>query len=102
MIIVLGRVEVDPPHLAPWIQAVRNVEAATRLEAGCLSYAFGQDVASPGIFWLCESWTDLASIEAHLQTAHIEAFRAATASLKVRSFLAKRYDAGGETILISR
>lgn len=102
MIIVLGRVEVNPADLGPWIEAVKRVEASTRAEAGCLSYAFGRDSASPEIFWLCESWTDLESLTTHLASPHVAEFRAAIAPLGVPGFVAKRYDADGETVLISR
>lgn len=102
MIIVLGKVEVEVADRVAFIQAVSALEAATRLEAGCISYAFGQDSAQPDLFWLCESWSDLAALTAHLETSHIAAFRAATAPLNVRSFVAKRYDASNEVILISR
>lgn len=102
MVIVLGKVEVEPTDRETFIHAVSAVELATRQEVGCISYAFGQDSTRNDLFWLCESWSDLAALTAHLETPHIAAFRAAIAPLKVRSFIAKRYDAENEVILISR
>ena len=102
MVIVLGKIEVELADREAFVQAVRTVELATRLETGCISYAFGQDSARPDWFWLCESWCNLTALTEHLATPHIAAFRAATAPLKVRSFIAKRYDVENETILISR
>ena len=102
MVIVLGRVEVEQKDRAAFLEAVSAIEKETRLEAGCFSYAFGQDSANSEIFWLCESWADAGTLAAHLETPHIAAFREAIALLAVRSFKASRYDASNETILISR
>jgi quinol monooxygenase YgiN len=102
MVVVLGRVEIEPEDVEAFVIAVREVEAATRQEAGCLSYAFGQDVASPHLFWLSESWMDHASLAAHREAPHILEFRAAQESIRFRMFVAKRYDASGETVLVSR
>ena len=102
MVIVLGKVEVELADRDAFVKAVTAVELATRQEAGCFSYAFGQDSANPQCFWLCESWADVSTLDAHLATPHIAAFREAIAPLKVRSFVAKRYTGSDETILISR
>jgi quinol monooxygenase YgiN len=102
MVIVLGKVHVEPADLGTFVEAAKQVEAGTRQEAGCLSYAFGQDLADPLRFWLCESWTDSAALDAHGQTAHIAAFRAAIAGIRFRQFIVMKYDASNESLLMSR
>lgn len=102
LVIVLGRVEVQPENRDAFITAARTVEAATRQEPGCINYAFAQDLSDENLFWLSEGWIDGESLAAHGQTTHIAQFRAAIAAIPFRRFLVKRYDAGGETILASR
>ena len=102
MIIVLGKVEVEPEDRQAFVQSARKVEAATRLEPGCFTYSFAQDLSNPDLFWLSESWADLVSLNAHGQTPHIMTFRAEIGPQKIRSFVAKRYEASGEFVLVSR
>jgi len=45
----------------------------TRSEKGCLAYDLNRDVKMPTHYVLYERWQNLASLEAHLQSAHIAA-----------------------------
>jgi len=102
MIIVIGKVIVEPEDREAFMRSARAVEAATRQESGCIHYAFAQDLTDANLFWLSESWTDIPSLDAHGNTAHIAVFRKETAAQKLRLFVAKRYEGTGETVLVSR
>ena len=39
----------------------------TRLEAGCLEYAFSADAEQPGLVRLIELWESMGDLKAHLQ-----------------------------------
>ena len=101
VIVVLGEVQVEESDLAAFQQCISEVEAATRQEPGCFTYAFGQDAATPTQFWLSETWADQASLNAHGQTSHIAKFRSAIGALKVRRFIVKRYEAGPEFVMVN-
>jgi quinol monooxygenase YgiN len=45
--------------------------APTRKEKGCLAYDLNRDAKSPTQYLLYERWENLASLEAHLKSAHI-------------------------------
>lgn len=78
MIIILGRVEVDPsrvPALRPAMQAMMR---ATFEESGCLSYSLalehdGADGA-PAVITIAERWADEAAIRAHMDSPHMVEF----------------------------
>ena len=55
--------------------------APTRAEAGCLFYDFYADNNDPCLFLFFEEWESRAHLEAHLQSPHLQACRAATADL---------------------
>jgi quinol monooxygenase YgiN len=45
----------------------------TRLERGCLNYDLHVRPDDPAQFLFHENWTDKASLDAHLQSAHVQA-----------------------------
>ena len=50
---------------------------ASRAEDGCLVYSYAEDVAEPGLIRVFEVWRDQAALDAHFQTPHLAAWRAA-------------------------
>jgi quinol monooxygenase YgiN len=51
--------------------AFAKATKATRKEKGNLRYELNRDLKMPSLYILYERWQDLASLEAHLQSAHI-------------------------------
>lgn len=47
----------------------------TCAEAGCVTYELHQNTADPTDFTFIEEWTDDASLDAHLESAHLAAAR---------------------------
>ena len=45
----------------------------TRRESGCLNYDVHQSTEEPGKFLFHENWASKAALDAHLQSAHIQA-----------------------------
>ncbi len=56
--------------------ALAALVAPTRKEAGCLNYDLHQAADSPAKFLFHENWTSKAQLDAHLQSAHIQAMAA--------------------------
>ena len=46
--------------------------AASRAEAGCVAYAYAEDVIEPGLLRVNEAWTDRAALDAHFETPHMK------------------------------
>ena len=56
MIVVAGRVAIDPSQRDEAIRAAKEVMEETAKEAGCISYVFSSDLSDPGVFRIFEEW----------------------------------------------
>jgi len=63
-----------PGHEAALREAIRTVEAPTRLEPGCLSYQAFQSVRVSGEFYVHSRWRDRAAFELHASLPHTVQF----------------------------
>ncbi len=94
MIVVSGIVEVGAASVEAAVGAAAEMARATREEPGCLSYAFYQDVESPGRFRVFEEWESEAALEDHFKTAHMATFREALGGLEILGRDIKLYVVG--------
>lgn len=76
-LVIAGTVRVPPENLDRFRPHMQAMLAASRAEDGCLTYSYAVDVAEPGLVRVFEAWRDQAAIDAHFQTPHMAAWRAA-------------------------
>lgn len=76
-LIIAGTVRVPPENLDRFRPHMQAMLDASRAEDGCLTYSYAADVADPGLVRVFEAWRDQAAIDAHFQTPHMAAWRAA-------------------------
>lgn len=100
MILIQGYIKVSPDNVARLKEAAAPLIAATRQEAGCLAYAFAEDIGEPGLIHIAERWADDAALAAHNKAPHLAAFMGAMPTLGVAGVRIARYDASGEKVLI--
>ena len=81
----LENIEGFRPHMLAML-------TASQAEDGCLDYAYAPDVAEPGLIRVFEVWRDQAAIDAHFQTPHMAAWRAAWPSFGVSDRRLFAYD----------
>jgi quinol monooxygenase YgiN len=66
-------------------QALRDallaVRAPTRAEKGCINYDLHISPDDPGLLVFHENWESKEDLDAHLQSPHIDAFRAVAPDL---------------------
>lgn len=55
---------------------------ATNEEAGCLHYAFAQDIADPDLIRISERWESQEALAAHGASPHMAAFNKAMGSVQ--------------------
>ncbi|MFM5949280.1 MAG: putative quinol monooxygenase [Novosphingobium sp.] len=55
---------------------------ATNEEAGCLHYAFAQDISDPDLIRISERWESQEALAAHSASAHMAEFNKAMGSVK--------------------
>jgi quinol monooxygenase YgiN len=63
----------------------------TRAEDGCITYELHQNTADPTDFTFIEEWTDDASLDAHLESAHLAAAREKLGDLLAEPADIRRY-----------
>ena len=83
MIIVLGTVRLPPERLQAARPHMRAMVEGSRAEAGCLQYAYAEDVLESGLIHVSERWRDQAALELHRQTPHMAAWRAVGPTLGI-------------------
>ncbi len=83
MLIITGTFRVPPANVDAARPAMTAMIAASRAEAGCLHYSYGEDVLAPGLIHVTEHWADRASLDAHSASAHIAEWRAAWPALGI-------------------
>ena len=68
-------VNLKPESHAEGLAAMKTMQAATRQEAGCHDYTFYADMDDPNRFFLFEKWESQSHLDAHVETAHMAAFK---------------------------
>ena len=82
-LILAGTVRVAPDQVATLAPHATAMMTATRLEDGCLAYAFSEDLADPGLIHVFEIWRDESALAAHAGAPHMKIWRAASAAAGV-------------------
>jgi quinol monooxygenase YgiN len=93
VIIITGTITIDPAKAKEAADAAREVMAATRQEAGCVSYSFSPDFDDPSTVYITERWADEDAVNAHMATPHLSALMAKMGELGVSAVDLMRYEA---------
>jgi quinol monooxygenase YgiN len=80
MIVVVGRVSTDADKRAELVRIGRAVAAASRAEAGCISYRLYEDIDVEHDFVFVEEWESMEALQQHFATEHIGEFMQAIAA----------------------
>ena len=99
MLIVAGTVRIPPENVQGLRPHMRTMLAASQAENGCLDYNYAEDVAEPGLIHVFERWRDRAALDAHFQTPHMAAWRAAWPSFGVSDRLLFAYEVSSESAI---
>jgi quinol monooxygenase YgiN len=99
MLIVAGTVRVPPANLDAFRPRMAAMMAASQAEDGCLDYTYAEDVTQPGLIHVFERWEGPGALEAHFQTPHLAAWRAAWPSFGVSDRRLFAYEVASERAL---
>lgn len=94
MIVVEGTIRVNDLALAH--AAMTVMIAASRAEAGCISYAYAMDITEPDLVHVSERWESREALAAHLLTDHIAAWRAQWGAIGISDRSLRLYEAEPE------
>jgi len=101
MLIVAGEVVVEAGAVEAVQGALRTMEAETRREPGCITYAFSVDVNDPTMVRIFERWESMDALREHFATPHMAAFGAAIGSIQPKSVAIKAFEIDREIALPS-
>ncbi|MES2988226.1 MAG: putative quinol monooxygenase [Pseudomonadota bacterium] len=76
MLVITGTFRVPPQYLDAARPHMAAMIAASRAEAGCLYYSYGEDVLDAGLIHVTEHWASREAFAAHGVADHIKAWRA--------------------------
>ncbi len=93
MLIVLAKAQVGEDAMDAAKAAIADMVAASNAEAGCIAYAFTQDILQPGVIHIVEKWKDEAALAEHFATPHMAAFGAAIGGLDFKVIEAIKFHA---------
>ena len=93
MILVVAEASLKDGVERQFLAAARECIAATRKEAGNISYVLLKDFDLPGRFTFLEEWESKASLEDHVNSAHFKAFSGSIRNLLSAELLIKVYQA---------
>jgi quinol monooxygenase YgiN len=76
MLLIVGTVRLPPANLADARPVMQRMVAASRAEAGCITYSYAEDLFDPGLIHVSELWSDRAALDEHFASNHIAQWRA--------------------------
>ena len=82
-LIVAGTIRLPPDEIDGLRPHMAEMVAASRAEAGCIAYAYSEDVLEPGLIRVFEVWRDETALGQHFQSDHIARWRATWLSFGV-------------------
>jgi quinol monooxygenase YgiN len=99
MIIVAGTFRVPEEKIDELLPVARATLAATRREAGCITYSYAFDVEDRGLVRVYEEWASRAHLSTHLRQPHMGPWRAKLAEIGAGERNLKAYEAtAGEPV----
>ncbi len=75
---IVAHITAKPDSVAMVKAELENLVGITRTEEGCLQYDLHQDNEDPAHFLFYENWESRDLWQAHMNSAHIKAYKAAT------------------------
>ena len=83
MIYLISTAHLKPGTREKCIAPAKVCIEASRKDAGCIAYDLNLSVTDPDRMVFVEVWESKAALDAHFQTAHFKAWRAAIADYVV-------------------
>ncbi len=97
MIVIAGTVRLRADGLAAARPHMARMIAASRAEPSCLAYSYAIDVLDAAVVHVFEVWSDEAAFAAHIETAHLKAWRAVWGDIGLSDRDLTKYEIGAHT-----
>src|SRR5947209_2360199 len=84
MIIAIGDIYAQIPHLGQVRDLMREAQERTRGQPGCISYTFAETLDDPGHFVVVQEWRDGPALEDHYRSSAFADYQGRVSRLLVR------------------
>ena len=91
MIVIAGRIVVDPNKSDAAIPVAQEMMEETLKESGCATYKFSADLEEKGVFHIFEEWDGQEVLDAHFASPHMAKFQKAVGEFGVVELSVSRY-----------
>lgn len=98
-VVVVGQFRFPADRMDQARPIMRKVIEATRAEAGCIEYNYGEDVLKPGLIRVSEIWESREHLDAHMQAEHMAVWQRERAELGLTGRTITVFEADGGTSL---
>ena len=92
MIMIAGKIRLDPAKQEQATRAAVAMTEASRAEPGCVDYAFTWDLLEPGVLRVIEQWQDQDALDLHFKAPPMATFTAAMGDLGVTEMDVTKYE----------
>ena len=92
MLVIAGRIRLDPAKRSDAIAAAREMMTDTHREDGCISYTFSADLSDEGVFHVFEEWESQEALDAHFKTPHMALFQGLMPGFGLKEMKVQRYE----------
>ena len=93
VVIVAGTGRIDVLKRDQAIAAAIEMQNATILEDGCISYRFYSDLEDPSLFHVYEEWESMEHLSRHFVAPHMSVWREKQKDFAVGAFEIKKFEA---------
>jgi quinol monooxygenase YgiN len=83
MLLILGTIRLPPENTVAAQPVMKKMVEASRLEKGCSTYVYAEDILDPGLIHVIEKWQDRAALDQHVASAHIKEWRSCWSGLGI-------------------
>ncbi|MBC1978325.1 putative quinol monooxygenase [Listeria marthii] len=80
MLHIEARITIKKEQTEAFLQAAKEVIAASQKEAGNHGYELVQSTENETVFYMLEKWADMDAIQQHNESEHFQKFRKAAAN----------------------
>lgn len=85
MLHIEAQITVKKEQTEAFLQAAKEVIAASRAEAGNHGYELVQSTENETVFYMLEKWADMAAIQQHNDSEHFKKFQKLAADFVVKN-----------------
>ena len=93
VVVVAGTGRIDVSKREQAVAAAIEMQNATVLEEGCISYRFYADLEDASLFHVYEEWESMDHLSRHFATPHMAVWREKQKEFAVGAFEIKKFEA---------